>query len=72
MQFRVPGLETFELELPAETKVRERLRDLGSETGADVVDFWNWTDSDMILRILDAVSLRRCEEDGEGILQHRA
>ena len=37
MQFRVPGLETFELELPAETKVRERLRDLGSETGADVV-----------------------------------
>lgn len=66
MQFRVPGLETFELELPAETKVRERLRDLGSETGADVVD------SDMILRILDAVSLRRCEEDGQGILQHRA
>ena len=38
MQFRVPGLETFELELPAETKVRERLRDLGSETEADVVD----------------------------------
>ena len=37
MQFRVPGLETFELELPAETKVRECLRDLGSETGADIV-----------------------------------
>ena len=67
VQFRVPGLETFELELPAETKVRERLRDEG-----DVADFCDLRFGQILILWPDAaVSLRWCEEDGQGILQHR-